>query len=47
MCNLEQKVLEYPQMLDVELDLVEVEYLFERLTFPESIITAFIDIIPT
>jgi len=33
MRNLEQKVLEYPQMLDVELDLVEVEYLFERFDF--------------
>jgi len=33
MRNLEQKVLEYPQMLGVELDLVEVEYLFEHIDF--------------
>jgi len=33
MRNLEQKVLEYPQMLGVELDLVAVEYLFEHFDF--------------
>jgi len=33
MHNLEQKVLEYPQMLDVKLDQVEVEYRFERFDF--------------
>ena len=47
MRNLVQKVLEYLQMLDVELDQVEVEYLFEHFDFPEGIITAFVDIIPT
>ena len=33
MRNLEQKVRESPQRLDVELDLVKVEYLFERFDF--------------
>jgi len=33
MRNPEQKVLEFPQMLDEELDLEEVEYLFERFDF--------------
>ena len=35
MRSLEQKVLEYPQMLDAELDLVEVEHLFERFDFSQ------------
>ena len=33
MRNLGQKELESPQMLDVELDLVKVEYLAERFDF--------------
>jgi len=47
MRNLVQKGLEFPQMLDEELDLVKVEYLFEHLTLSESKITALIYIIPT
>ena len=36
MHNLEQKVLVCPQMLDVKLDLVEVEYLFVHFDFSQT-----------